>query len=476
MGYLLLPFEFKRRKNGDVLLVNECGDYVFLGDSDFEKLTAKSFGLLSADVLHRLESRNFISEESHLETALTLAANKYRSRREYLATSTALHMMVVTLRCNHRCEYCQVSSEADDACKYDMKPETATRIVDLIFHSPSDEIKIEFQGGDALLNWPAVMAAVHHAEELNALKKKKLEFVICTNMYALTDSHLDDIVQHKIMISTSLDGPKWLHDKHRILRTDGSSYDKFLENLQKARQKLNQTNCGIGALMTATIDSLDHIEEIIDEYVRLGFEGIFFRSLNPYGDAASSETANLYYSPERYVESFKRGLAHILELNRRGIHFVEYYTALLLKRILTPYPTGFVDLQSPAGAGISGVIYDYNGDVYPADEARMLARMGNEKFKMGNALTDDYKTIFLSQPLKDIVARSCVETIPGCTTCAYRTYCGVDVFRNFLESGDISNVRSDSFFCRKQTLLFDYLFEKIEDPDFLKTVGKWIWS
>ena len=54
MGYLLLPFEFKRRKNGDVLLVNECGDYVFLCDSDFEKLTAKSFGLLSADVLHRL--------------------------------------------------------------------------------------------------------------------------------------------------------------------------------------------------------------------------------------------------------------------------------------------------------------------------------------------------------------------------------------------------------------------------------------
>ena len=40
MGYLLLPFEFKRRKNGDVLLVNECGDYVFLCDSDFEKLTA----------------------------------------------------------------------------------------------------------------------------------------------------------------------------------------------------------------------------------------------------------------------------------------------------------------------------------------------------------------------------------------------------------------------------------------------------
>ena len=134
-----------------------------------------------------------------------------------------------------------------------------------------------------------------------------------------------------------------------------------------------------------------------------------------------------------------------------------------------------MDLQSPSGAGISGAIYDFNGDVYPADEARMLARMGDDRFKMGNVLFDDYKTIFLSRPLKDILVKSCVETIPGCSTCVYRTYCGVDVFRNYLETGDIANVRSDSFFCRKQTLLFDCLFEKISDTEFLRIAGDWIW-
>ena len=138
--------------------------------------------------------------------------------------------------------------------------------------------------------------------------------------------------------------------------------------------------------MTTTAESLEHIEEIVDEYARLGFEGIFFRSLNPYGDAASCSTSNLYYSPDRYVDAFKRGLSHIIELNKKGVKFVEYYTALLLKRILTPYSTGFVDLKSPSGAGISVAIYDFNGDVYPSDEARMLARMGDGRFKMGNAL------------------------------------------------------------------------------------------
>ena len=467
--FQILPFEFRRFPDDSVLLVNECGDSVFIQASEFDALHQKRFEEIPLEVLHRLESRHFIATSTHLETAISLCANKYRSRREYLHSSTALHMLVVTLRCNHRCEYCQVSSAEEDAYKYDMPPNVAERVVELAFQSPSPTIKLEFQGGDALLNWPTVMAAVRHAEDLNKTAKRTLEFVACTNLYALTDSHLKDMKEHRIMLSVSLDGPKSLHDKHRCLRTDGSSYDMFVRNLAQARKMLGE-DCA-SALMTTTTDSLDQVEAIVDEYVRLGFPGVFFRALNPYGDAYNN---HLYYSPEAFVRMYERGLEHILSLNRRGVRFREYYTELLLHRILTPYPTGFVDLQSPSGAGVSGVIYDYTGDVYPADEARMLARMGNDTFKMGNVFHDDYKKIFLSDVLKQIVRESCVETIPGCATCAYRTYCGVDVFRNYLETGDIANVRNDGFFCRKQTLVFDYLFGRLKDPDFVSTVSQWI--
>lgn len=468
-AFRLLPFEFKRCPDDSVLLVNECGDSLSICSSEFDALHQKKFEEISPDVLHRLESRHFIASEKHLETALALCANKYRSRREYLHSSTALHMLVVTLRCNHRCEYCQVSSAEEDAYKYDMPANVAERVVDLAFQSPSPSIKLEFQGGDALLNWPTVMAAVRHAEEINKTAKRTLELVACTNLYALTDAHLQDMKEHRIMLSVSLDGPRSLHDKHRCLRTEGSSYDVFVRNLARARDVLGK-DCA-SALMTTTADSLDNVEAIVDEYVRLGFPGIFFRALNPYGDAYRN---NLYYSPEAFVKMYKRGLEYILSLNKKGLRFREYYTELLLHRILSPYSTGFVDLQSPSGAGVSGVIYDYTGDVYPADEARMLARMGNNTFKMGNVFQDDYKKIFLSDVLKRIVRESCVETIPGCATCVYRTYCGVDVFRNYLETGDIANVRSDGFFCRKQTLVFDYLFERLKDPDFIAMVSQWI--
>ena len=63
--------------------------------------------------------------------------------------------------------------------------------------------------------------------------------------------------------------------------------------------------------------------------------------------------------------------------------------------MLTPFSTGYVDLMSPAGIGIAGVVYNYDGDVYASDEGRMLAEMGNKAFRLGNVRTDAYGDIFL---------------------------------------------------------------------------------
>ena len=57
--------------------------------------------------------------------------------------------------------------------------------------------------------------------------------------------------------------------------------------------------------------------------------------------------------PWKTVHHLSRRLS-IINLNLQGFYFQESYTTLLLARILTPFSTGFMDLQSPAGAGISG--------------------------------------------------------------------------------------------------------------------------
>lgn len=467
----LLPFQFSRFDSDDYLLVNESGEYIFLSKDDFHKFIQ---GDMTPDSLsyYDLKSRHFINTE-HLPETLEMVSAKYRTRKRFISDFTALHMMVITLKCCNSCSYCQVSAEGDDAKGFDMSPEVARRVVDYIFKSPSPSIKIEFQGGEPTLNWETLKETVLYAKKVNQKYQKHLDFVACTNLVKVDTQQLMFFKEHGIHISTSLDGPRDLHDKNRILRSGGGTYDTVIKNLYNAFDILLRSE--VNALMTTTIDNIDHLQEVVAEYVRLGFNGIFIRSLNPYGLAAK-HAEHLGYPVEHFVENFEKALNFIIQLNLNGTRFVEFYTSLLLTRILTPFSTGFVDLQSPSGAGISGAIYDHNGDVFPADEARMLARMGDRHFCLGNVFTESYESIFGGNILREIVSKSCVEVMPYCNSCVYRTYCGSDPVRNYLETSDLIGKRPDNDFCKKNKLIFDMLFKKLKrnDPDEMDVFWSWI--
>jgi His-Xaa-Ser system radical SAM maturase HxsB len=466
----MLPFEFTRFDTDHYLLVNESGEYMFLDDGTFEKLIHNNVEPTDNNY-HQLKSRHFIYTKN-LEETIELVSAKYRSRKRFLSDFTTLHMMVLTLKCSNDCRYCQVSAENEAASEYDMSIEVAEKIIDLIFKSPSFFIKIEFQGGEPTLNWNTLKNAVLYAEELNKLHHKSLDFVVCTNLVTITEEQLNFFKKHNIHISTSLDGPKSIHDKNRILKNGKGTYEAFIKNLSLSRKILGKSQ--VNALMTTTCDNINRLTEVVDEYIKLDFNGIFIRPLNPYGFALT-KSDNSEYLIEDFVNSFESVLNYIINLNLNGVRFVEFYTRLLLTRILTPFSTGFVDLQSPSGAGISGVIYDFNGDVYPADEGRMLARMGDAHFYMGNALADSYDTIFGGSIIRDIARRSCLEVMPYCATCVYRAYCGADPIRNYTETGDIMGKRPESDFCKKNKLIFDILFRKIKENNADEMDVFWSW-
>jgi len=466
----LLPFRFKKIDNHDTLLVNDVGDYYFLDNESFKNLLDNRL-CKASQKYQDLISRHFVST-GDLKLDIELLATKYRTKKAFLNNFTSLHMMVITLRCNHKCRYCQVSSEEDDAIKYDMTPETAKKITEYIFQSPSPHVKIEFQGGEPLLNWSVIESTVLYAKKLNKYYNKHLTFVICTNLTIINESHLIFCKEHNILLSTSLDGPNLIHDKNRLMRNNEMSFQLFTDKLKISKKILGKEN--ISALMTTTSDNLQYYKEIVDEYLKLGFHSIFFRSLNPYGDA-SINAPNLGYSMDDFTASYEEGLNYIIQLNLNGVFFIEGFTALLLRRILTPFATGFVDLQSPSGAGISGVIYDYNGDVYPADEARMLARMGDDFFLLGNVYKDKYSMIFNSEKLRNITRYSCIESLSICTDCVYQSYCGGDPIRNYLETHSLEGDRISSDFCNKHFKIFEIIFKKIRKNDKKEMDVFWSW-
>lgn len=274
LAYRLLPFRFGRFDAQRYVVTNDVGEYVLLTHSE---MTAFARRELAADseAYRALKARHFLFDVDS-DCALDLLALKYRTRAEQVASFTGLHIFVVSLRCDHSCHYCQVSRQTEDKAAFDMSREHADRALEFTFRSPASHIKIEFQGGEPLLNFELIRHVVLRAKELNVAHQKDLAFVIATNLARLTDEILAFCKEHEVFLSTSLDGPRDLHDAHRPLR-GGSSFAATIAGIRRARQALGPSY--VSALMTTTPASLPRIEEIIDEYVRQDFRSIFLRSL-----------------------------------------------------------------------------------------------------------------------------------------------------------------------------------------------------
>lgn len=452
--------------------MNQGGDFLFLTQEELSQILSGSF-LDNPPLLNELKSKHFYCD-SDCNLTLEMVATKLRSRKAFLRDFTALHMVVLTGYCNCNCDYCHASSEELSQIGRDnMSIITSERVVDMIFQTRSSSIKIEFQGGEPMVNWNTLTHIVEYAEKKNEEYKKNLSFVICTNLTLMDEEKASYCKNHNVYISSSLDGPKDLHDGHRRMRDGSSGYDRFIDKLDLCRRVIGPDSCS--ALVTLTKDHLPRITEVVDEYIKCGFHGVFLRSLNPYG-LAKQRIDQLGYPVEDFLEAYKKAFYYILELNLSGTFFVENFASILLSRILTPYSTGFVDLQSPAGAGINGVIYDFNGDVYPTDEGRMLARVGDKKFRLGNVSEDSYEKIFFGKKLQDLIKHSCVEILPGCATCAYKSFCGSDPIRYYNECGDIVGHRPTSDFCKKYMGIMDFLFSFIMEAndDVIDVFWSWI--
>lgn len=466
-GYNLLPLNFSELDAERYVLSNFVGEYHVL-----EKGVARDF--LQHKLSHEapdyaeLKSKHFLIDADS-SVAVDLLALKTRTRLERISNFTGLHLFVVSLRCEHSCPYCQVSRQNDDKTDFDMSEEVAEKALDLVFKSPSPNLKIEFQGGEPLLNFPLIRHIVESAERRNKIAMRDLGFVIATNLAVISDEILNYCRAHRIEISTSLDGPADLHNKNRP-RPGGNSHALAVSGIDRVRSILGRDS--ISAVMTTTNASLDKVEEIIDEYIMRGFGSIFLRPLSPYGFAVKTKWYNAYDN-ERWLRFYFRGIDYIIELNRRGVQFKETYASTILTKMLTPFQPGYVDLMSPAGTGIGALLYNYDGAVFASDESRMLAEMGDKAFKLGT-VNDGYEQLIGSDALLDPLERSFAASAPMCSTCAFEPYCGADPVYHHATQGDYVGRKPVSGFCNRNMAIFKGLITRMEGaPDTRRLFTRW---
>ena len=448
-------FPYLKEKFGDyVLLTNSWAEHLFISNQEYSKFENAPESC-SIDTINQLKSRFFICEDDEIKDCQKIIDIKYRTKHSYLENETLLLLVIPTISCNCSCIYCQVTSKKDCKKENDMSFKTALAFCDFVFSLPHKNIKIEFQGGEASLRFDLVEFISRRISFMNKKHTKNIEYVICTNLLELTNHEIKILKKYNIVISTSLDGSKKQHDLNRPSSKYESTYEKTVQNIALARKNKLYPS----AIVTVTAQNLENLEEIIDTYVENKFEHIFIRPLNNYGYAFNNK--KIFYTLETYMKKYKEAINYLINLNLDGkARIQDEWVSIILRKILSPFNDGFVDMQNPSSLGQMFLLVNQNGDVYPSDEARMISEMGYKHWKMGNVNQEDC-LLTMQHKREEILSNGYLENYDECKSCVFSPFCYADPIKKWYIANIAGNEYEDYCGIRKE--LFSFVFNLLNN-------------
>lgn len=452
------PLRFRRLPGGPVLLADDAGGF-FVSDQAFVDRYAS--GRLNADDLACLDEGG---HTFHVTGDAAWTAFAYRwSKRQSRGTALSYLLLVPTLRCNLACGYCQVSRVAETARGFDWSQDTLEAVLRFLDNLQGTEIKIEFQGGEPLLR-------VDLLDTVRSFCRARFhgsEFVVCTNLQQLGEREWTFLDAQDTFVSTSLDGDRATHQRQRTHIPEAT--DLFLGNLSEALRRLGPGK--LSALPTIDVNAPPDLNLLLDQFENFGLHSVYLRPINHQGfarklKAASSENIT------RWNELHSGFIDLLIERNHRTGNFMEeYYFSQCVKRVLQLGADSHVDLRNPNLFATDYLVIDYDGRVYPTDEARMLTRVGVIDLGIGH--------------VKEGLDRSKVDALnscslnnfdPDCIHCTYQPFCGTDVIDDLSRYGRVDLTRPDTWFCQRHLSIFDKVFEVLyrEDQPARRSVASWL--
>jgi His-Xaa-Ser system radical SAM maturase HxsB len=480
-----MPFRH-RQVGGKVLVTSTEGEFAMLSHDEFSSFVRGD--VPTGTPLYELLARKNLVRAAFDEKKLV---ERVRARKGFLSWGPNLHIIVVTLRCNETCVYCHASRANMDATHTDMTPEVADRTVDQIFATTNPGITIEFQGGEPLVAFDIVKRIVARARQKNEKAGKSLEFTMVSNLSLMDDEKLAWLVENKVQMCTSVDGPEHLHDKQRKL-VGGSAHaeaTKWIKRVNEAyaAMGLDPTLYHVEALLTTTRDALPKWKEIVDTYVSLGCRALFLRPVDPFG-FADKTAPRIEYPRAEYLEFYRSAVDYMIQLNLQGVEILERFAAIFLTKILGGQDPNFLDVRSPCGAAIGQVAYSYDGKIFTCDEGRMLHEMGDDTFLVGEvaaaggegadgdaAFRKRYREVMSHETVRAMAVASNLDAQPDCVSCTYQPYCGVCPVHNHKTQGSIFGRMRESSLCAVHKGIQDYLFERIGtgDANVVQVLQRW---
>lgn len=143
---------------------------------------------------------------------------------------------IVTEDCNLRCKYCVYSGLYENRREHNslhrMDINLARKVIDQFVNDGHTIKTISFYGGESLIEFNIIQDIVNYAKQ----KDSNIQFAMNTNLTLLTSKMLTFIINNKITLTVSLDGPSKIHDLYRISKNQKPTHKIVETNLKKIRE------------------------------------------------------------------------------------------------------------------------------------------------------------------------------------------------------------------------------------------------
>lgn len=443
----VMPLRFRELAPGDYLFADEAGQF-FRSNEAFLNRYARD-QLRPADHSFLRANGHAYSDEDDFYYMSYL--RRWAARQTHAGGLSYL-ILVPTLRCDLKCSYCQVSRVSERARGFDWDDKLLAQVLSFIDCIDSKKIKIEFQGGEPLLRLDLLQRVQDYCES----HFDEAEFVVCTNLQHLDEDKLAFFENDNIYISTSLDGAHGTHEKNRT--KNQAQTDEFFANLKLVIDRFGPAK--VSALPTIDYHADLDLSELLDAYTEHGLRSIFLRPIN-YQGFARKKFAYVRDDATAWNAVYDRFLNLLIDYNFKNQTCVEeYYFSLCLRRVLRAGLDTHVDLRNPNPAGSDYLVIDYDGTLYPSDEARMITRTGQIDLSMGRV--DQGLELRKRADLNLYALNNFHE---DCTHCPYQAFCGTDLIDDLSRYGRIDLPKSETWFCQRHLAIFDKVFSLLYATD-----------
>ena len=222
--------------------------------------------------------------------------------------------LFVEHQCNLRCTYCYNGSKFKATMPWEVA-EKAIRTA--LSRSPGPVFDLSFFGGEPLLRLGLVRRSVELAASLlpSFAPRPKLRVLMNTNGTLLDNDAIALLAPNPLWQSTvfvSLDGPRDVHDKHRV-RVDGKgSYDDVVRGMRRS------LDAGISTVVMAVVGTktAERMGESLELFLSLGVSNVLFNlDYHDDWDEASIEKlkAGLRAAGEVTMAAFRKGAAPLVD-------------------------------------------------------------------------------------------------------------------------------------------------------------------